>query len=116
MGGTKAQYEIVSDFQDRCAAVLETSPELRGSFDPALLRMVKITNKSGSPDGPFFKVIRVAQPLGLFCPFRYVVVAWQDTWDALTEDAKVSLISDVVKHVAIEEIGMEDTVRSTIGC
>lgn len=96
MTGETADYEVVSDFPQRCAAIISVNPERYRSVRPALLRMVIIGNREPPVNGPHFRVVRVNDQISQFCPFRYVILIWHLHWDQLDEDGRTRLIAGVL--------------------
>jgi hypothetical protein len=82
------------------AKLIDLNRDRFDHIDPLTLRMTMITNKE--PDGTF-KVIKVGNPVAMFCPFRYVVVVHQGDWEQYGEDQKALSLFRVLNSLEPDE-------------
>jgi hypothetical protein len=102
MAKEQAEYEVVDGFGELVGKMISLNEDRFGHIDYKMLRMTMITNKE-PPCNCTFKIIRVNNPVALFCPFRYVVVTWREVWDEMDEDRKGLMICDILNSLEPDE-------------
>lgn len=102
MAKEKPVYEVVDEFGELVNKLISLNEDKFGDIDPKMIRMTKITNKE-APSGQPFKIIRINNPVALFCPFRYVIVTWEQVWDSFSEDQKGLMLLDVLHYLEPDE-------------
>lgn len=103
MAKEKPQYEIVEGFTDLLDRAINNNEDRFGHIDPKMIRMAQITNKEPPECGPQFKIIRINNPVALVCPYRYMVVTWQQVWDEFSEDRKALMVFDILLSLEPDE-------------
>ena len=103
MAKEKPEYTVVDGFGDLVSKAINQNEDKFGHIDAKMIRMTLISNKEPPENGVTFKIIRVNNPVALFCPFRYIVVSWQQLWDEFSEDRKALMIFDILFSLEPDE-------------
>ncbi len=101
MAKEKPTYEVVEDAGKNLETLISLNDDKFGHIDAKMIRMVMITNKE--PNGELFKIIKVGNPVAMFCPFRYIIVVYKEDWDSFGENFRGLLFLKVLHHLEPDE-------------
>lgn len=97
------EYAIVEDFGEIAQKLINLNEDRFGSIDHKILRMTIIVNKEPPERPPFYKIIRINNPVAMFCPFRYVIVSWKQLWEEWDEDRRALMVCSVLESLEPDE-------------
>ena len=106
----KPEYEVVKEYNDLAAALVEKYPEAFPGVDVDRIRCFAVTNKDRKENKPPWDIKAVPMPVLLDCPFAWYIMIFMNDWDEMSQIRRQLLVADSL--CAIPEDGEEGKINS----
>lgn len=95
-------YEVIGEFNERAARIVEKYPDTFGDIDIGLIRCYGVTNKPRN-DNKIFEVKAVVMPIRMDCEYGWYGVIYSEEWNEMDVAHKNLLVAKMIYACGDEE-------------
>jgi hypothetical protein len=93
MAKEKPRYEVIEGSREMLEKLISLNDDRFGHIDPKIIGVVAIVNKE--PSFPY-KIIKINNPVAMFCHLRYIFVFFESVWESMNEDQRGLIMLDML--------------------
>lgn len=97
------EYEVVKEFQDIAARLVDMYPDILDGVDYESIQCYAVTNKNKEPKDKHWEVNAVKMPIRMDCPYGWYATIWADAWHEMNDARRHLLVFQILYACGDEE-------------